>query len=108
MHLSTTIFETLFSLMPLHDTTKATNIFSAAMPPLPTVHVQDLPADLHSNLLQCYISRYGAAPWDDTLPHGECNTSSETVCGAHLATETAQYSADVLLLASAEERQVRA
>ena len=32
---------------------------------------------------------YGASPWDDTVPHGSCDSQEGRVCGAHLATEVA-------------------
>ena len=70
---------------------------------VPTVHVLDLPPQLNSDLLRCYEDQHGAAPWDDTKPHGQCG-GGEVVCGAHLATETAQYSADVLLHAAMSRR----
>lgn len=117
-------FETLFSLIPLNTSFHSSRnallaepadrgIFRSGRPPLPTVHVLDLPDDLNTALLQCYKQRYGAVPWDDTQPHGTCGNSSDSaVCGDHLATESSQYSADVLLHAAmlrhATERPVRA
>lgn len=70
-----------------------------------SVHVLELPSALNADLLKCYERLNGAAPWDDTKPHGECTAeSTEDVCGAHKATEFAQYSSDVQLHAAAIQR----
>lgn len=82
---------------------------AAAERQLPTVHVLDVPSALHSDLRTCYQQMYGAVPWDDSQPHGKCEqnsngTVSTVWCGAHLATEMAQYAADEWLHAAMVQR----
>ena len=64
---------------------------------LPSVFVYDLPPVLNSDLLSCYFSTYDAWPWDDSVPHGKDTVNASAT---KRATESAQYSVEMLLHAA--------
>ena len=70
------------------------------------VFVLPVPQSLTSDLLHCYQSTRGQWPWDDSVFHGDCDTSRRrtckhcdhgNACSESLAVEVAQHASDIWL-----------
>ena len=70
------------------------------------VFVLSVPQSLTSDLLHCYQKARGQWPWDDSVPHGDCDKSKRrtckhcvhgNACSESLGVEVAQHASDVWL-----------
>lgn len=70
------------------------------------VFVMPVPNSFTSELVQCYREARGRWPWDDSAPHGDCDTNSPrscrhcergNTCSASLGVEVAQHASDIWL-----------
>ena len=70
------------------------------------VFVLPVPQSLTSDLLHCYQNARGQWPWDDSVPHGDCDTHKRrtckhcdhgNACSESLGVEVAQHASDIWL-----------
>ena len=70
------------------------------------VFVLPVPQSLTDDLLHCYQNARGQWPWDDSVPHGDCDTHKRrtcedcdhgNACSESLGVEVAQHASDIWL-----------
>ena len=91
--------------LPVGKPSGTADAAEAAPPPI-RVFVLPVPQSLTSDLLDCYQSARGQWPWDDSVPHGDCDTHKRrtckdcdhgNACSESLGVEVAQHASDIWL-----------